>query len=357
MSDTHTIYFDESGYTGPDFLNPDQPIFTVASVDLEDVAARTLLQTSFPKYRAHEFKFTRILSRPSHRSCLVSFSELLSTISDRAFVYICNKKFAAFAKATDLLIEPMAHDLGLDFYADGFARRYVNMFYHVVHILSGARLYDAIVQWYDRFSRNPTEEGVQPLRSIESTCPEQVRPFMSALVSGAEYYTADNSAIPLLADNDIQATCVLSSLCHWRSRTNREIQIVHDDSSNFFRQLPVWNFVTSSDVKPETITYENSRAITFPLRVDQTRRGNSADSYSLQLCDMIAGLAAYLSRESTSADAALKNEVAEAGFGLLNGDGIRPGSELIDGPPPRLDGTDVIDQFVRAVAQRRQPSL
>ena len=357
MSKPLTVYLDESGYTGPDLLNPEQPIFTVASVDLEDALARTILQTSFPNYRANEFKFTRVLARPSHRNCLVAFSERLSAISNSIFVVICDKKFATFAKATDLLIEPLAHDLGLDFYADGFVRRYVNTFYHAVHTFSGTSLYDVIVHWYDRFSRNPSEQGLKDLRSIEASCPERVRPFMSTLLSGAEYNYAENSANSLLADNDIQASCVLSSLGYWRSRANRELRIVHDDSSNFFRQLPNWDLVTSSDVRPETITYEEGRTISFPMRVAQTVRGNSAECHSLQFCDMIAGLAAYLSRQSTSSNLGIQKEIVEAGFGLLNGDAIRPGSELIDHSPRQLDGPDVIDQFVRAVSRRRKPSL
>ena len=357
MTDLHTIYFDESGYTGSDLINPDQPFFTVASVDLEDATARTLLQESFPTNRANEFKFTRILRRSSNRSRFVRFSKLLSSVSDNIFVYICDKKFAAFAKATDILIEPLAHDLGFDFYANGFARRYANMFYHAIHMFSGAGLYDAIVQWYDRFSRSTSENELRKLCSIERTLPERIRPFMSTLVSGAEHHLAKNGGTPLTADNDIQASCVLSSLCYWRSRTDRELQIVHDDSSNFFRQLHSWNLVTSSDVRPETVTYEHGRSITFPLRVAQTRPGDSAESYSLQLCDMIAGLAAYLSRQTTSTDVGLRKEIVEAGFGLLNGDGIRPGYEFIDRPLPDLDGPDVVDQFVRVVNRRRQTPL
>ena len=351
MRHLHTIYFDESGYTGHDLLNPDQPSFAVASVDVEEASSRTLLQTSFPRYQAKEFKFTRILRQPNKHSNLVAFAERLAEISNNIFVYLCDKKFAAFAKAADVLIEPILHERGLNFYSGGFGRRYVNTFHHAIHQFAGASLYDAIVQWYIQFSRSPSEKELQPLRSIAQSCPEQVKPFICMLVTGAEFCSKGDGS-PLTADNDIQASCVLASLYHWRTRTNGEINIVHDASSNFFRQLPLWNLITSSDVQAATITYEEGRQSTFPLHVAQTRPGNSEDSYSLQLCDMIAGLSAHLNRKSSAIDVGLVNAIFEAGFGLLNSDGIRPGTDFIEAPPRKLDGPDVIDQFVTAIGRR-----
>ena len=350
MTDPYTIYFDESGFTGHDLINPDQPTFTVASVDIEDAAARALLQASFPRHQAKEFKFTRVLRRPKNRGNLIRFAEHLAGIRDNIFVYICDKRFAAFAKTQDTLIEPVLHKRGLGFYSGGFGRRYVNTFHHaVMRHSSTTGLYDAIVSWYIQFSRNPSENELQVLRTIERSCPEPVKPFVSMLLMGAEFHCRSGSG-SLTSDNDIHASCVLSSLYHWRTMTNREINIVHDDSSNFFRQLPLWNFITSSEVNPYTITYEEGRQVTFPLRVAQTRPGNSADSCSLQLCDMIAGLSAYLNRQPVDVD--LRNDVLEARFGVLNADGVRPGTDFIDSPLSNLNGPDVLDQFIYAIGRR-----
>ena len=68
MKPPRTVYFDESGYTGTDLLNPDQPYFTVASADLDDHEARTILYQSFPDYKGKEFKSARMYHRPKSRA-------------------------------------------------------------------------------------------------------------------------------------------------------------------------------------------------------------------------------------------------------------------------------------------------
>ena len=70
---TRALYFDESGFTGYNLLDPQQPIFAVASVDISDAQAAEILKSSFPSYQGVEFKFTNILGikqscRP-HKIC------------------------------------------------------------------------------------------------------------------------------------------------------------------------------------------------------------------------------------------------------------------------------------------------
>ena len=155
MKPPRTVYFDESGYTGTDLLNPDQPYFTVASADLDDHEARTILYQSFPDYKGKEFKSARMYHRPKSRARLVAFSQQLAQIRDRALVYICDKKFAVFLKAVDALIEPIFRAQRQDFYSGGFNRRYANMFCYALRRFATTDVYDAIVRWYDEFSPRP----------------------------------------------------------------------------------------------------------------------------------------------------------------------------------------------------------
>ena len=54
---TKTLYFDESGFTGYNLLDPNQPVFTIASSDLGDQEAADILRAAFPRYQGHEYKF------------------------------------------------------------------------------------------------------------------------------------------------------------------------------------------------------------------------------------------------------------------------------------------------------------
>ena len=357
-----TIYFDESGYTGYDLLNSDQPIFSIASSDVDDDEAHAILRDSFPNYQGAEFKFSRLWSRPRRRQRLVAFSEHLARVADRTFVYNCDKKFTALTKTVDTLSEPLAHDAGYDFYAGGFNRGYVNMFHYALRKFGEPELYDAIIGSYDRFSRSPNEETLSQLqwrlRLMANSCPSTLEPFIKMLADGAEHYHEYQNIGLQLRSNDIQLSCVLSSICFWRIRTDDDLEVIHDDSSNFFRQIGDWERITSPEVLPIIVTTGDGREVEFPLRVVDTLPGNSADSRALQLCDMIAGLSArLLHNHQVSIDSGLRREIIEAGFGKLTCDGIRPDTNFIDGTPSELDGPDTIDQFNAAVAQHRSQSV
>ena len=353
MSHLHTIYFDESGYTGSDLLNADQPVFSVASTDIDESEACTILRTSFPRFQGKEFKFAKINRRPSNRAGLLSLSEQLSKMVDRILIYNCDKKFTALVKAVDVLVEPLIHERGYDFYARGYNRRFMNMFHFGLCQIASSEEYDSIVRWHDRFSHNSNDaSAIRQLSHVMDRCPDEVSSFVGVLLAGAEHFIGSQGSVAAPIDNDIQQSCVLALVNHWREHTTGAIEIVHDASSNFFGKLELWNKITSTDIKPSTVTAGDRRGIIFPLGVERTHAGDSVDSYALQLCDMIAGLSAYLICGKEDTDLGFRSDVMAAGFDQLRCDGIMPGSEFLEGSPERLNGSDVVDQFIAALWRR-----
>jgi hypothetical protein len=349
-----TLYFDESGFTGYDLLNPEQPVFSVCSSDIDDELAEEILLTSFPKFKGEEFKFSQISRRSTHRKCLPAFAAVLAPKMDRIFAYYCDKRFTALTKVVDTLAEPMLHDSGFDFYANGFNRKYVNMFHFALNEFGDARLYDSILNAYDSFSRQPTTDSLAVMQKrfklISESCPSELSPFLELVSVGADRYL-DYHIIDLQKmSNDIQLTCVLSSVYYWRQLTNMDLIVVHDQSSNFFRQIGWWDQITSPDVGADILGEGTDREVPFPLNVTETKLGDSKQSMSLQLVDMIAGLAARMLHKGSEAfDKTFRDEIVAAGFGKLIFDGIRPGTEFSDGPPEELSGPDIIDQFTSIV--------
>ena len=58
-----TIYLDETGYTGQDLLNPDQPILVAASTNIANDVAASLVQECFPNLQARELKHSQLCMR------------------------------------------------------------------------------------------------------------------------------------------------------------------------------------------------------------------------------------------------------------------------------------------------------
>lgn len=356
-SSLETIYFDESGYTGYDLLNPDQPFFSVGSVNIGDVLAEEILKSSFPDYRGVEFKFTQLWASKRQRRNFLNFSSAVAKYQRDMFAYTCDKKFTLLTKAVDTLVEPILYDAGHDFYASNFNRGYVNMFHFCLSKFAGASFYNEVVGAYARFSRDPTEKTLAELSwkysVMANSCPDEVKPFMEMLQMGTELYAEFNNLDRQKSSNDIQFTCILASIHYWHSRLPAEFEVVHDKSSNFFRKIEWWKQITSPEVAAAVVPIANQQTMNFPLNVVTTRAEDSANSRALQLSDVLAGLSArLLHADHPTLDPAFRVDVINAGFGELMVDGMRPDDTFISGPIQRRTGPDMVDQFLDAIKKR-----
>lgn len=345
-----TIYADETGFTGGDLLNREQPIFAIATTDLADEAAGNLLRTAFPNYQGDEFKFSNIWPRPKSKRRVVGFGELIGKQADNVFSYFIDKRFCALTKVVDFLVEPLAHDAGFDFYAQQFARRYTNMFHYGLVMFGEPELYERIVRLYQSFVRAPTRETLKAMEIsyglMASSGPIELREFLSMAARGAATFLRFHELEAHRGSNDIQFTALLASIGDWRGRVTEDLAIIHDQSSNFFRREEAWSAMTNSDI-PEQLHQAagDSSFIQYPLRVVRTEAVDSRNSFSVQLCDVLAGLVARgLRRDLTPEDAALMADVNATGFGELRCNGIRPEPEFPIGEAQPLEGPDSVDQ-------------
>jgi hypothetical protein len=67
---TVTLFPDESGYTGPDLINRNQPFFTLASTNLSEADARSLLITSCFGAGTQEVKFVKLAKSERGRAAI-----------------------------------------------------------------------------------------------------------------------------------------------------------------------------------------------------------------------------------------------------------------------------------------------
>jgi hypothetical protein len=158
-----TLYFDESGFTGYNLLDPAQPIFTVASSDVDEQLALDILRDAFPRYQGPEYKFTNIWSS-GNREGLRKFSMRLSDLGQSAFVYMVDKRFGVLTKIVDFLVEPIITRAGFDFYDEGFCWKYANYIHFGLTQVVSPELYLALTNAYQSFSRDPNEATLHQLQ-------------------------------------------------------------------------------------------------------------------------------------------------------------------------------------------------
>jgi len=206
------------------------------------------------------------------------------------------------------------------------------------------------VSIYHSFSRDPTAERLRDLqivlRIMANSTPEKVRNYYAMSSSGADLFLKYHKLEAHRTSNELQLTVLLASIGYWRQRTDDDLAVVHDQSSNFFRQAALWDAITGSHVPQQQHPLADGSSVQFPLRVTSTNAANSIDHKSIQFCDVLAGLfTRHLRQDNSTDDRAFLDEVKDAGLGEIMCDGIRAGLEFPNGPPQRLNGPDIIDQM------------
>lgn len=113
-----TIYIDESGNTGSNLLDKDQPVFATASCDFSLAEAEYLL-SHLSISAATEAHFKRLRKSPAGRNAIIKLltDELINTKHIK--IHAMHKEFMALTKIVDTLIEFYYNAHGYDFYKNG----------------------------------------------------------------------------------------------------------------------------------------------------------------------------------------------------------------------------------------------
>jgi hypothetical protein len=355
---TRNLYFDESGFTGYNLLDPQQPVFCIASTDIGPDEAQAILRESFPRYQGQEYKFQNIWGSNRHRRGLETFARLMEPHAERALVWRTDKPFAVFTKIVDFLIEPVIHAAGFDFYADGFCWKYANYIYYALKEFGEPGLYETIITTYQQFSREPTRENLEAMqrqyRTMADSLDEPLQMFLEQMALGAENFERFSSLDTFTGTDELYVSTMMAIVAHWRNRTEDEFAIFHDDSAHFFRQREMWNLLTRADAPEGVHRAGDGARVQFPMGVTSTTATNSRDSSAIQLCDVIAGFSAKIFDEQVVGDdRALLERVVEGGLQNLTFNGVRAAAVFPDQiPPRRLEGPDAVDRLAAVLARR-----
>jgi hypothetical protein len=118
------IFIDESGYTGEHQLDPAQPVFVLALINLDDEITSELLAKHFTGIQAEELKHSRLAKRASGQQRILSLIRSLSSMHTAdglrvATALSAHKKFQFLTLLFDLWVEPAMYKDGIDLYQDG----------------------------------------------------------------------------------------------------------------------------------------------------------------------------------------------------------------------------------------------
>ena len=112
------IFFDESGNTGGNLLDPLQPVFTLSSSSISKQDALKALELTGSKSPT-EAHFKTLRRRKSGQDGIIRLLESKYVNEENVKIYLVDKKYMLTAKIVDILIETWCSNRGIDLYING----------------------------------------------------------------------------------------------------------------------------------------------------------------------------------------------------------------------------------------------
>ena len=352
------VYFDESGQTGTNLLDRDQPYFAIGSTDLAEHEASGLLARHFDGRQGKELKANRLIGQASGRRQLLAFLDGLNGQAERVCGARIHKRFTVLAKMVDHLVEPVMRDRGYDFYAGDYAAKFANTTYFAFDRLLPRNDADTLMRLYHEFARQPDEAALSQLHhallSVQKTAHRNCRAPLALMITGSADFEPFADPSGFSDSNDIHVTAVVQCMDHWQSRHVGPFDVVHDESVHFFRRSEQWKGITNPALVPEVIQV-GDRSMRLPIAVTSTKSERSHDSASLQVCDLVAGIIGRFRQDEPGGPIRDFYEAAIAsGLGRISVFPLEPGTDFVSGLPAIAQGPDAVDRIVMAVNRPRR---
>lgn len=284
------IFCDESGNTGSDLLNKEQPVFSLASTCLDaDVAAR-LIKPLLRRGQT-EAKYSKLKGSVSGQNALIEFFMSAELSSSTAKAMLTDKHYYLITHLVDKLIEPPLYEHGIDMYASDAHVRLTNVWYYAGKYVFPYGHWKKVLTAFEQALRCPSKGTFaifdQVLTIAASKTPYEHRDVMTGLLMARgrldEFIGVFRNSVTFDPAPDL-----LTALVHkWMAEYQGKFNLTHDKSKPLARNEKFFRALMSD--APSRIIGYGDRQVEMPLRVSAFSFADSRDFAQLQVADIIAG--------------------------------------------------------------------
>lgn len=279
---------DESGYTGFDLLNVQQPFQGAAAVAIGNDEATNLIKAHFPQLRADELKYRSLSRRPANRARILGL--LRDILSDfKSVTYVCDKRFLLILMFCDYAVEPWYYRRGHNFYEDGQNYAMASLLAVTGSTLLGKTEFEALLLAFQRAMKKKSPESLRALvaaarKTNWHAFPEAIGP----LVHAAPECLREIATPGVTTD---AAMIVLQSLIsRMEVMSDAGYCVEHDRSKN----LETYHELLQRFIDHEgqvALRQTEIASFKFPLKLRQVVQVDSKSSTAVQLADLMIGAA------------------------------------------------------------------
>ncbi len=284
------VAFDESGNTGSDLLNAQQPVFSLASVHISRKLADELLDR-IKTPQTKEVKFSRLRRSVSGRRRILEFLSSPELTSSNARTTYFHKRFMVVTKVVDLLIETIAYEDGVDLYKDGANIATSHLHYYCMPTFCGEGRTKSFLRRFIKMVRTQSPQSIRKFYKTVWMLYEQStdREYAESL---APILISERSIESILRSNnknslDPAIPAFVQHCSFWGEHFGGQFDLVHDDSKPIFQEKKMLESLMSRGEEEQVIGYDR-RKFVFPLRARGVKLGRSDEDPRLQVADLIA---------------------------------------------------------------------
>lgn len=290
-----TIYLDESGNTGHNIVDENQPIFTLSGCKYSNSEAEKLLVLTGSKSPL-EAHFKNLKRRKSGQDGIVRLMSHQLINKDRVKVELFHKNFMVTTKIVDLLIEHMLHLNGYDLYVNGANIGLSNMWFYCMPTFCGQDRVKAMYKSFVNMIKKQSEESIdsfyQSVEALkENSIHENFKEDLNLILHTRNYvHDALNGIDKTSLDPSIPA--LFSQCVSWGEVHQKGFHIIHDDSHSIEKQKVMFSQFMDWTQSSIELGYDR-RKFKLPLRGKSLKFSSSESHPQLQVADIVASSMAY----------------------------------------------------------------
>jgi len=279
-------YLDESGYTGRDLLNADQPFMALSALFISQEEAAELRLKYFPQVQAPELKHSTLARRPTYYAPLLSIQRACLD-AHRGISYIVDKRYMCILKFLNDCIEPVFYTYGLDFYENGQHLALASLIHAAAPALWGRSKLDKLLELYQRASITKTNECIDALcdhvRSLEGL---QLTEYLSPVA--AKHPAFVEEIMSPMSSTNVAFSLLSGLITKLEEFAGGAYRIIHDKSPAMRRYHRLLEAIRDKGT-PRSFQISDVCQISYPLLMTHVREADSKSEIGLQLADLLVG--------------------------------------------------------------------
>lgn len=296
MKKVKTVYCDESGFTGENLLQEEQPYFVYSAVAIDADEAAVIVKGTIEKHRiqANELKAGQLVKRPRGRKAMM---DVVSAIVPHSSVAVFHKRYSLAAKMFEYLIEPTISSRSSLFYDIGFHKFVANGLYMGLHLKD-----QAIEDVFAEFQEMMRSGDITKLNAIiAGLSQDEISGFFGQLGTivacnqkslHEEISTSRTEQGPPRYLLELTMTALMSLLATHGGAEMVPLKVACDNSKPLLAQAQVFDGFVGRDDLHEIKFDGRVNQITFSL-AEKIEFADSTKVPGLQLADVVAGAAAF----------------------------------------------------------------